>query len=271
MPFTAGGLFYVQALTTDLAGRPAVQVGTEWIAQMTAAIAVDPHTPLTVGMPNALGVPAEAVQQMLTQIPPRLLPLLGQWRGGPQPVVAPDRPNAELDLYCLHSYPHTGAADQTIDEIRAWAAHGNPLVVEETFPLHCTIPGWLDYAHAADPDTAGWLTFYWGTTRRPEPEGRRRPHPQPHSPHSIKTAAGSRTDQANTMQPGSSGMELKDRHPDIGRRVRPAENRHHAMSLKVVITAKAPSIRTNRVSASVPAPEHRFVFVRMVWHWRVRA
>ena len=168
VPFIAGGLFYVQALTKDLDGRSAVQVGAEWIAQMTAAIkAVDPYTLITVGMPGSLGVPAEAVQQMLTQIPPRLLPLLGQWRGGPQPVVASERPNTELDLYCLHSYPQTGAADQAIDEIRTWAAHGKPLVVEETFPLHCTIPEWLTYAHAADPDTAGWLSFYWGPPADP--------------------------------------------------------------------------------------------------------
>lgn len=169
VPFAAGGLFYVHALTTDLAGRTAVQVGDEWIAQMTAAIkAADPHTLLTVGMPSSLGIPAAAVQQMLTQTPSHLLPLLGQWRGGPQPVLAPERPNAELDLYCLHSYPHTGAAGKAVEEIRTWAVSGKPLVVEETFPLHCTIREWRDYIHTADLDTAGWLTFYWGPPGDPE-------------------------------------------------------------------------------------------------------
>jgi hypothetical protein len=163
VPFAAGGFFYVNSLTRDLAGRTPVEVAADWIAQMKTAIReVDPQTPVTVGMISSLGVPSDAVQRMLAQLPPKLLPLLSQWRGGLQTVVAHDQQNVDLDLYCLHSYPHTGEADKAIDEIRTWAASGRPVVVEETFPLHCGITEWQDYIRDADPVTAGWFSFYWG-------------------------------------------------------------------------------------------------------------
>jgi hypothetical protein len=41
---------------------------------------------------------------------------------------------------------------------------GKPVVIEETFPLSCTVTELRQFLEASRKDAAGWIGFYWGQT-----------------------------------------------------------------------------------------------------------
>jgi hypothetical protein len=43
----------------------------------------------------------------------------------------------------------------------AWQVAGKPVVLEETFPLHCSVEAWKEFIAKTGEDV-GVLCFYWG-------------------------------------------------------------------------------------------------------------
>jgi hypothetical protein len=41
---------------------------------------------------------------------------------------------------------------------------GKPLVIEETFPLNCSLPELEEFVDKSQTIASGWMGFYWGKT-----------------------------------------------------------------------------------------------------------
>ncbi|NMC18827.1 MAG: cellulase family glycosylhydrolase, partial [Thermogutta sp.] len=136
-----GGKHFVQRLTLDLAGRTRIEVAAAWVARMVMAIRRhDPHRLITVGViPWALVFP------------------------GAKPIFYSPEAGKHLDFVSVHFYPETGKVE---DALRALAVYdvGKPVVVEEMFPLKCTLDELDAFVEGSRPLADGWIGFYWGET-----------------------------------------------------------------------------------------------------------
>ncbi|MFO1077233.1 MAG: cellulase family glycosylhydrolase [Planctomycetota bacterium] len=135
-----GGYDFLQYVALDPAGRTREAVAVAWIRRLTAAIrAHDRETPITVG----------------------LLPWSRQWRhlSGFLPVAVA----RELDFLSVHIYPDRTRPDEALESLRQFAA-GVPVLIEETFPLHCDVDQLEAFMRGARPLACGFLGHYDGDT-----------------------------------------------------------------------------------------------------------
>jgi Cellulase (glycosyl hydrolase family 5) len=160
VPFPTGSFFYVNSLVREPDNRTPDQVITPWIAKMKTAICeVDSKHLIGIGTMSTLGVPPEVIQVMFRSLPPHLLAQMSEWRPGMQTLITPER--ADLDLFLLHEYPQENKVADTAKEVERWQIAGKPVVLEETFPLHCSVEEWKEFI-AKTQDDVGVLSFYWG-------------------------------------------------------------------------------------------------------------
>ncbi|HZZ42391.1 MAG TPA: cellulase family glycosylhydrolase [Tepidisphaeraceae bacterium] len=136
--------YYCQYITLDQKSRPRDQIAAQWIHTMKSAIRqVDPDHLISVGiLPNS------------TTLAPG------------QSGFLPATVSRELDLLCVHLYPHKPGKEQDDDlaTLHSFAAAGKPVIIEETFPLNSGTEGMRQFLHRAHPDSTGVLGFYWGQT-----------------------------------------------------------------------------------------------------------
>ncbi len=131
------GKYFVQRVTLDLRGRTREQVAEAWIKQLTSAIrAVDPDHLITVGV-----IPWSHVFP------------------GAKPIFYAPGPAKHLDFVCVHMYPKSGEVQKALDALTVYRI-GKPLVIEEFFPLSCSIEEAQEFIDRAD--VAGIVSFYWG-------------------------------------------------------------------------------------------------------------
>ncbi len=137
-----GGKYYVQKISLDRAGRPRTEVARRWLVTLRDAVRErDRRTPITVGLVDwSLDRP-------------------GALFSGITPQVAADL----LDFVCVHLYPHAGKVQEALDTLKQFAL-GKPVVVEETFPLACSIAELDRFVQGSRPTAAGVIGFYWGQT-----------------------------------------------------------------------------------------------------------
>jgi hypothetical protein len=135
------GFSYVQFISLDQAGRPRDEIARQWIAQLAAAIRTqDQRHLITVGLlPNSLETPAS-----LSGFPPLK-------------VAAP------LDFISVHIYPKSGQLDNDLELLQGFAI-GKPVVIEETFPIDCSLPELRQFIGRSKQAASGWIGFYWGQT-----------------------------------------------------------------------------------------------------------
>ena len=136
-----GEYHYVQVVTLDQAGRPRPEIARAWIERLVRAIRKqDERHLITVGLVDwSLDRPG------LTSgfVPEKVAPL--------------------LDFLCVHIYPEAGKVEDALETLKGFAA-GKPVVIEETFPLRCSIPEFCRFLSELRRWVAGWIGFYWGTT-----------------------------------------------------------------------------------------------------------
>jgi endo-1,4-beta-mannosidase len=133
---------FVQFITRNAKGRPRPQIARQWIATQTRAIrAVDDKHLITVGL-----VPWSLDKPGLTS------------------GFVPEKVAPKLDFLAVHLYPQQEKLDQAMETLKAFAAAGKPVLVEETFPLKCSPETLLRFMERADPHVVGWISFFWGTT-----------------------------------------------------------------------------------------------------------
>jgi arabinogalactan endo-1,4-beta-galactosidase len=142
-PSFAGSCF-VQCITLDQKNRPRPAIARQWCRQLTAAIRrQDRRHLVTVG----------------------LLP----WsldRPGITSGFVPKEIVGDVDFVCVHIYPSAGKVGEAIDTLKGFCV-GKPVVVEEMFPLNCSIgelESFVDQSAQSAQPARGWIGFYWGKT-----------------------------------------------------------------------------------------------------------
>ncbi|MBV9470812.1 MAG: cellulase family glycosylhydrolase [Abitibacteriaceae bacterium] len=135
-----GGYSFIQFIVRDPAGRTRREIATAWIDKLTAAIRQQDKTHLiTVGM-----LPWVTDSGHISGIVPK--------------EVAP-----HLDFLSVHIYPTTkqpAEATRALQECNV----GKPVVIEETFPLHCSVPELETFLRSFRTIACGWVWHYDGST-----------------------------------------------------------------------------------------------------------
>jgi hypothetical protein len=136
-----GGSHFVQRISLDLAGRSREEVARAWVDTLTTAIrSQDTRHMITVGViPWAMVFPKA------------------------KPVFYAEQVGGNLDFVSVHVYPEKGQIDKAIEALKVYHI-GKPLVVEEMFPLQCSIEELDAFVEASREFTDGWMSFYWGKT-----------------------------------------------------------------------------------------------------------
>ena len=136
-----GGLYFVQRISNELAGRTNIEIADAWVEQLTTAIRRhDPDRLITVGV-----IP-------WAQIFP-----------GAKPIFYATDPARHLDFVSVHFYPQTGKAAEALTALAAYDI-GKPLVVEEIYPLACSVEELDEFIDGASDRVDGWVSHYFGHT-----------------------------------------------------------------------------------------------------------
>ena len=135
------GKSYVQKITRTPNGRSSKQIAKSWVLKLTSAIReIDDRHLITVGV-----IP-------WVQIFPKAKPLFYS------PEVA-----QHLDFVSVHFYPKKGKVREAITALKAYDIR-KPIVIEETFPLSCTIDEFKIFMKSTQTMQSGFFSFYWGKT-----------------------------------------------------------------------------------------------------------
>lgn len=133
-----GGFDFLQYIALDPGERKRADIPPEWIKTLTAAIRKhDQETLITVG----------------------LLPHVPKW--GHLSGFLPEKVAPELDFISVHFYPEKGKVEETIDSLKHFAV-GKPVVIEETFPLSCSVEELEDFLKKSRGIACGWIGHYDG-------------------------------------------------------------------------------------------------------------
>ncbi len=136
-----GDKHFVQFVTLDPGNRPRPEVARQWIHTLTEAVhRHDRRHLITVGL-----VPWSLDRPGLTS--------------GFVPAKVAD----DLDFVSTHIYPERGKVKEALETLKGFAI-GKPVVIEETFPLSCSIEDLDQFIKESRSIAAGWVGFYWGET-----------------------------------------------------------------------------------------------------------
>lgn len=136
-----GGKFFVQRIALDLNGRTRQQVAQAWVQKMTTAIReVDSRHMVTLGV-----IPWALVFK------------------GAKPLFYDPEVGASLDFVSVHFYPRKDQVDEALTALKVYEV-GKPLVIEEMFPLRCSLEEMETFIEGSRDITDGWISFYWGAT-----------------------------------------------------------------------------------------------------------
>lgn len=143
-----GGKYFVQRITLDLRGRTRKQVARAWVDKLVGAIRKhDSRHMVTVGViPWALTFP------------------------GAKPLFYSEEVGRKLDFASVHFYPESGKIDRALEALAVYDV-GKPLLIEEMFPLKCSMDELNQFIERSRGVADGWISFYWGRTIREYREG----------------------------------------------------------------------------------------------------
>jgi hypothetical protein len=149
-PGAFGDRYFVQRLTLDLKGRSPTQVAKAWVNQLVATIRKhDAHHLITVG----------AIPWALT------------WPNA-KPIFYSKEASEKLDFVSVHFYPKSGEVDKALKVLAVYNI-GKPMVIEEMFPLSCSLEEIDRFIEGSRTMACGWISFYWGKTVAEHKEERR--------------------------------------------------------------------------------------------------
>lgn len=135
-----GGFDFIQYIARDPAGRARGEVAAAWIDKLTAAIREQDRTRLvTVGM----------------------LPWVTGWQH--LSGFVPKDVAAHVDFLSVHIYPKTKQPAEAPRALRECDV-GKALVIEETFPLECSVGELEAFLRSTRKIASGWIWHYDGRT-----------------------------------------------------------------------------------------------------------
>jgi hypothetical protein len=138
-PGEFGGYSYVQRLTLDLGGRGQREVAAAWVDHLVKAIRKhDKRHLVTVGA----------------------IPWAMTFKGA-KPVIYSAEAIANLDFVSLHIYPKKDEVANALEALTIYDI-GKPIVIEEMFPLACSVAELDEFIDGSQPLACGWIGFYWG-------------------------------------------------------------------------------------------------------------
>jgi len=133
--------YFVQFITLEQRDRQRPEIARQWCHDLVAAIRKhDPGHLVTVGL-----VPWSLDRPGLTSgfVPKKIAP--------------------ELDFIAVHIYPEKGKVKEAIETLSGFAV-GKPVVIEEMFPLGCSVQEFERFLDESTKATSGRIGFYWGKT-----------------------------------------------------------------------------------------------------------
>jgi hypothetical protein len=140
-PGAFGDRYFVQRLTLDFAGRTQKQIAKDWVDKMVAAIRKhDGQHLLTVGV----------------------IPWALTWPNA-KPLFYSKEVSKNLDFVSVHFYPKKGEVDKALTALAVYNI-GKPMIIEEMFPLSCSVKDLDQFIDGSRTMTTGWIGFYWGKT-----------------------------------------------------------------------------------------------------------
>jgi glutamate racemase len=135
------GKHFVQFVAKETRGRTRPEAAKQWIDQMVAAIRKhDTRHLITVGF----------VDWSLD-------------RPGLTSGFDPKKVAENLDFLAVHIYPKTGKVEDALTTLDGFQI-GKPVIIEETFPLGCSLEDMDQFIDQAGDRSSGWISFYWGRT-----------------------------------------------------------------------------------------------------------
>ncbi len=140
-----GGKHYVQFINLANNGRVREEIAKAWIGQLTKGIReADPGRLITVGL----------VDWSLD-------------RPGLKSGFVPEKIHHDLDFLAVHLYPETGKLDEAIEILSEFAKPGKLVIIEETFPMKCSLDDLGEFFDRSREHADGWIGFYWGQSIEP--------------------------------------------------------------------------------------------------------
>ncbi len=141
LPSPFGDMYFVQRITLTPGERTREQIAKAWIETLTDAIRKEDRRHLiTVG-----------------EIP------WGMVFPGAQPLFSGKETGERLDFASIHVYPKKGEIEKALEVVKSHRL-GKPVLIEEMFPLECSLEELDAFIEASRPQTDGWIGFYWGKT-----------------------------------------------------------------------------------------------------------
>jgi hypothetical protein len=136
-----GGKSFVQRLTLHRGDRSPAQIVQAWTQLLTRAIrAEDPPHLITVGV----------------------IPWSTVWPGAKDIFYSPENAPA-FDFVSIHVYPKSNEIEKALAALDTYTI-GKPILIEETFPLTCSIQEMDRFLNLTRSRTSGHISFYWGRT-----------------------------------------------------------------------------------------------------------
>lgn len=136
------GKSFVQRITLEMGKSESRQeIASEWVKKMSAAIREkDSEALITVGV----------------------IPWAHVWPNA-KPVFYNEATLNCLDFVSVHFYPKSGEVDRAVEALKVYD-FGCPILIEEMFPLACSMEEMLDFIDRSAGVADGWMSFYWGQT-----------------------------------------------------------------------------------------------------------
>ncbi|HEY3392603.1 MAG TPA: hypothetical protein VGK58_07840, partial [Lacipirellulaceae bacterium] len=82
---------------------------------------------------------------------------------GAKPLFCSPEVGGPLDFVSVHFYPKQNDVAGALAALRVYEV-GKPLVVEEIFPLQCSVEEAAKFIDGSRDHVDGWISFYWGET-----------------------------------------------------------------------------------------------------------
>lgn len=135
------GFYFVQRISGDPMQRDRQAIVEAWVKKMVRAIRKhDRDGLITVGV----------------------IPWAHVWPTAKPLFYSPDVAR-HLDFVSVHFYPKTGEVEKALAALSVYDI-GKPLVVEETFPLSCSLEEFDEFVEGGNVRVDGWISHYFGNS-----------------------------------------------------------------------------------------------------------